>query len=165
MNNETYHNENQCHLSSSSVTLVPSEDFSKSSNCKYLYPEENRSVVHVTLHASRDVIIQNGEKNVVSQDWKVFGKIKKFPKSIYNESWDGNTEKIVNATHICSVIVDSDGYKYEILEKDSTPEFFTSYDEVYDSLDVIQQAQSEIGKSTTFFSRILQQLDFGLVHY
>ncbi|KAL5550301.1 hypothetical protein UlMin_000477 [Ulmus minor] len=53
-------------------------------------------------------------------------------------------------------------------------DFFTSYEEVFDSfdamglgivpvyqgLDVIQQAQSGIGKTATFYSGILQQLDY-----
>ena len=96
-----------------------------------------------------------------------------------------------------------DGRQYdakmsELLSTDGQ-EFFTSYDEVYDSfdamglqenllrgiyaygferpsaiqqrgivpfckgLDVIQQAQSGTGKTATFCSGILQQLDYGLV--
>ncbi|KAG9137331.1 hypothetical protein Leryth_026634 [Lithospermum erythrorhizon] len=87
----------------------------------------------------------------------------------------------------------------EILEVDGGQDFFTSYDEVYDSfdamglqenllrgiyaygfekpsaiqqrgivpfckgLDVIQQAQSGTGKTATFCSGILQQLDYSLV--
>ncbi|KAK7320968.1 hypothetical protein VNO77_30974 [Canavalia gladiata] len=177
-----------------------SKEFSKSSNGKYLYQEENRSML-VTLRASRDAIIHNGEKKCYNQDSKVLDKIKKFPKSIYNESWDGNAENSINVMHIRSVIVDPNGYKFEILEKDSTPQFFTLYDEVYNSfdamdlqenllrniytycferpstiqlngivpfckrLDMIKHAKSEIGKTATFFSGILQQLEFGLVHY
>ncbi|KAL5208093.1 hypothetical protein ABZP36_032528 [Zizania latifolia] len=92
-----------------------------------------------------------------------------------------------------------DSKMQELLHQGDTEEFFTSYDEVYESfddmglqenllrgiyaygfekpsaiqqrgivpfckgLDVIQQAQSGTGKTATFCSGILQQLDYGLV--
>ncbi|BFG18610.1 hypothetical protein CerSpe_048840 [Prunus speciosa] len=54
---------------------------------------ENRSVLHVALHATRDAVIQSDGKNVVPDVWEALDKIQKFSESIRSGFWVGATRK------------------------------------------------------------------------
>ncbi|TKY75147.1 Glucose-6-phosphate isomerase, cytosolic [Spatholobus suberectus] len=65
-------------------------------NCMYsrehINSTENRLVLYVALHASRDAIIQSDGKHVL-EVWKVVDKIQEFFKRVHNGSWIGTTRK------------------------------------------------------------------------
>lgn len=54
---------------------------------------ENRSVLHVSLRASRDHVITSDSKNVVPEVWEVLDKIKNFSERVRSGSWVGATGK------------------------------------------------------------------------
>ncbi|KAH1244347.1 Glucose-6-phosphate isomerase, cytosolic 2B [Glycine max] len=49
---------------------------------EHINSTENRSVLHVALHASRDVVIESDGKNVVPEVWKVLDKIQDFSERV-----------------------------------------------------------------------------------
>ncbi|CAL5349252.1 unnamed protein product [Camellia sinensis] len=54
---------------------------------------ENRPVLHVSLHAPRDAIINCDGKNVVPDFWRVLDKIQEFSERVRSGSWVGATGK------------------------------------------------------------------------
>ncbi|XP_014632409.1 glucose-6-phosphate isomerase, cytosolic 2 [Glycine max] len=54
---------------------------------EHINSTENRSVLHVALHASRDVVIESDGKNVVPEVWKVLDKIQDFSERVRNGCW------------------------------------------------------------------------------
>ncbi|CAB4267794.1 unnamed protein product [Prunus armeniaca] len=49
---------------------------------EHINSAENRSVLHVALHAPRDAVIQSDGENVVPDVWEVLEKIQKFSEII-----------------------------------------------------------------------------------
>ncbi|XP_047325040.1 glucose-6-phosphate isomerase, cytosolic [Impatiens glandulifera] len=62
-------------------------------NGEHINSTEGRAVLHFSLRAPRDAVIQADGKNVVTDVWQVLDKIKDFSEKIRSGSWVGATGK------------------------------------------------------------------------
>ncbi|OVA18694.1 Phosphoglucose isomerase (PGI) [Macleaya cordata] len=69
------------------------EKIKKMYDGEHINSTEDRSVLHVALRASRDTVICNDGKNIVSDVWKVLDKISEFSERVRSGSWVGVTGK------------------------------------------------------------------------
>eukprot|EP01018_Ginkgo_biloba_P006687 Gb_18195 [translate_table: standard] len=71
------------------------EKIDKMYNGEHINITENRSVLHIALRATKDMVIKSDGKNIVPDVWKVLDKINEFSDRVRSGAWVGATGKLL----------------------------------------------------------------------